>query len=159
MATYHRLNTPRPPQKGKDRAYAAGVLDSDGCLGLLQNKRLWIPSVRVTNLCLPLLYWFKERWRGSVFQNKGARGVPEWAQRGSGLIRVFLLDVRPYLIVKATQADILLEYFEAITDYRGRSADRPDGRRPLEEDALRDQYRLALRGAKHIGVDNRGVND
>jgi hypothetical protein len=148
----------RTYQKVKDRAYAAGVLDSDGCIGLVRNRRRWIPNVRVTNLSLPLLYWFKERWRGSVLQNKGARGVPEWAQRGPHLIQAFLEDVRPYLIVKAKQADILLAYFASTTDYRGKSVDRPDGRRPLEEDALRERFQLALRLAKSgFSTTGRGL--
>ncbi len=94
-----------------EKAYAAGIIDGEGCVSLSRRKKYLTPTVQVKNTRFDLLQWMKTRWGGSIYINHESRtnrkpcGV--WSVAGQKAINV-LRDVQLYLIVKAEQAKVVL---------------------------------------------------
>jgi hypothetical protein len=109
----HRLITPAAC------AYAAGFFDGEGTVfiaidrgrkearGPIYNMRVMASQVDRT----PLI-WFQERWDGTLHTRPalGTRMEAATWNCFSKKAAKFLRDVRPYLIVKAREADIALEF-------------------------------------------------
>ena len=100
-------------------AYAAGILDGEGCVSLEKtngrpNKRGYRISLFavVSNTNESLLQWLKDKFGGQVRQYKrreDRKACWVWricAQQAAG----FLEAVRPYLIVKSSEVDLALEF-------------------------------------------------
>jgi hypothetical protein len=93
-------------------AYAAGILDGEGCITVARrgDKKGFQLVVTVANTNLPVINWLQARWGGSVHRlNPDKRTIRprlawHWvcaSKKGSN----FLQDVRPYMIIKGDQAD------------------------------------------------------
>lgn len=89
-----------------DKAYAAGLLDGEGCLIIRASEHTW---VSVAGQHLPTLLFLQERWKGSIV-NHGR--VYKWQLSRKTLITTFLVDVLPYLRIKADHAKNMIAYCE-----------------------------------------------
>lgn len=111
-------------------AYAAGVIDSDGCIGISRERRYGTPSpfyyrtkVRVTQSDLNVLMWFKETFGGYIgilnkVSPKYKRPVWNWYVNDS-YVEDFLNGILSYLILKKPQAQLALEFRETKRGQRG----------------------------------------
>ena len=106
-------------------AYAAGIIDGEGCIGIekstrgsdyrwRQNKRGYRMSVYVTvcNTNLELLEWLEQRFGGYIKEERHRHlgWKRAWAWRLCSIQAGNLLKlVIPYLIVKRRQAEIAIE--------------------------------------------------
>lgn len=99
--------------------YLAGFFDGEGSIGLYRNGQGHGSTLRVqiTQNCSPLadalLEAIKENWGGSLSLMNRDRKRPAWSYQASSSKGVqFLRDMRPYLILKAEQADIALAWWD-----------------------------------------------
>src|ERR1700687_3503368 len=102
-----------------DRAYAAGILDGEGCVSILARRktdraRATIQlRVQVSNTSIVLLSWLRERWGGSIHahaaSNRNWKLAWDWVIVSS-TAGAFLRDVRPLLVIKTAQADNAIAY-------------------------------------------------
>jgi hypothetical protein len=92
-----------------DRIYAAGFFDGEGSIVITQpsrtTSRLTVHAAQ--SVAAPLL-WLRDRWGGSIRWRpaRGRRRASGQWQLASRAGLAFLIDVRPWLIVKADQADV-----------------------------------------------------
>ena len=150
-------------------AYAAGVVDSDGCISItrrgslhsLQMQRRLTASytgfVVVCNTDRPLLDWFKAEFGGSI--KFRAHVLPHhkvtynWAVTNQKAV-AFLELIKPYLRVKPRQADAVI----SLHDITHRYLDRYKGQRdpitkrwikgmkmPVWEEARREELYVLCR--------------
>jgi hypothetical protein len=103
------------------KAYIAGLLDGEGCIGIDKNKSqasIWNYDFKIriiiTNSYSDVLFWIKEiTGVGCVYLSKGAfkpnwRPIHRW-QIVSEQARNFLIQIYPYLKIKKEIADIVLQ--------------------------------------------------
>lgn len=107
--------------------YVAGLMDSEGCIGIYPTKR--IMKGGTDNLCYSLLIsisnkdrsimkWLVANFGGSFKVFKNTRGFSEnnpgelfhWKIFGKGNQEAFLLGMLPYLTVKRDQARVAVDY-------------------------------------------------
>jgi hypothetical protein len=134
--------------------YIAGFFDGEGSIGIYLNGKKYGRTLRVqlTQTVTPqstdLMTALRDRWGGSLCPYNKTLRRPAWNWQvsvASGY--AFLLDVRPYLLLKADQADV------ALTWWASRALPRrgPDGRRmPMlpETRAADEAAELALKELK-----------
>jgi len=131
-----------------DCAYAAGLLDGEGCVSISSSipkpggiRRPHQMHAEITNTYVPVLFWLQQRWGGSIHELWGRR--PGWKMAykwlvGSRVAVPFLLDVQPYLVIKVAQVENALA-FQVL---------RHSGRRHTE--ASREADLLFLRRARDL---------
>ena len=135
--------------------YLAGFFDGEGSIGIYTNRnphrgrtlRVQITQ-NVSNESTRLLQECRRRWGGSlsVMNRSYKRDAWNWQTSSASGVR-FLREVRPWLKLKAAQADIALGFW----DERGFRRRGPGGRfLPLSAEvrALGDEAEAALRAAK-----------
>lgn len=98
-------------------AYAAGLIDGEGCIRIAVRKLPARQSVgqitlvaHVTNTDLLMIDWLRERWGGRVATtpadpSRNARAYSQWSISANKALH-FLDDVYPYLRTKRPQAKI-----------------------------------------------------
>ena len=99
-----------------DNAYAAGIVDGEGCIQIsTTTKRTWL-AIGVANSDPRVCVWLSERYGGKVHQQKPRtqNGKPTrimytWYV-GSAAAGNFLKTIYPYLVIKKEQADIALAF-------------------------------------------------
>jgi hypothetical protein len=98
----------------KTIAYAAGIVDGEGCLTLNRRKHrngehsdVYQCMVSVTNNSERLLYWLQKHFGGAVCERTGHSY--EWRLYRITEQEAFLTTILPYLLVKEEQAHLLLE--------------------------------------------------
>jgi hypothetical protein len=98
--------------------YLAGFFDGEGSIGIYKNGQQWGRTLRVqiTQTISPqstaLLTAMRERWGGSLcpFNKELRRAAWNWqASANNGYL--FLCEVRPWLLLKAEQADVVLAWW------------------------------------------------
>jgi hypothetical protein len=103
-----------------ERAYAAGFFDGEGTIGIVTGGRPARLHLEASQSSPIPLLWLQERWQGSVAPYKPD---PKYTRRrqafrwrlGSRAALRFLMDVRPWLMVKGAQADIAIAFQQART--------------------------------------------
>lgn len=135
----------------RDLAYAAGAIDCDGTIGYIGRNPRTVVSLGNTNPAIP--EWLQERFGGAVYEQpagKGIRGThPNWKGLQtwmiSGMAAVeFLKKIRPWLIQKQAQADLVIEATEATA--------RTGYRLTPEQKTLRADYKLRINVLNRRGV-------
>lgn len=113
-----------------DWAYAAGVIDSDGCIGIGKEARRNMPhpyyfrvNVRVAQTELGALNWLKETFGGNIYiQNPPTEERPKicycWSTRKRSVIEAFLNGILPYLKIKRQQAETCLKFYKYVVNHR-----------------------------------------
>jgi len=101
-----------------ERAYLAGIIDGEGSISLIDNRkssqRKLTPVIAIGNTNLKMIEWLSghlpKHYKHSKQGWKSSRLM--WIIRISGMHRVrwVLEQVKPYLIAKREQADVLLEF-------------------------------------------------
>lgn len=111
--------------KEAEKAYLAGIVDGEGTVTLSKNRSNQTPSpeVAIANNSLELLEWVRSRFGGTIVSKKKRlkhhRDSYAWALRYDKALG-FLKKIRPYLIVKKAQADLILKYYKSVTHRAGR---------------------------------------
>jgi len=96
--------------------YIAGTLDSEGTLAIHRNKNSYHAYVVVGQTDYSWLQGLKETWGGVVYKGRGLNeNRPHWAILWRWVLTgdkmVALLEtVKPFLRLKKTQAELLLEF-------------------------------------------------
>lgn len=100
--------------KQTDKAWMAGFIDGEGYIGIDKQIRKDRPSptyrtaVKVSNTVIESLLFFKKRYGGTISPGSGAY---QWAC--PTMTRKKLVDdVLPFLVIKITQARLVLFYME-----------------------------------------------
>lgn len=104
-----------------DKAYIAGLLDGEGCVGIAKQKTrtgkydyVFQMRVIITNSCADVLYWVQEQTGiGLIYKYKKGyqtnwKPVHRW-QVVSNQCRTLLMELYPYLKIKRDIADIVLQ--------------------------------------------------
>jgi hypothetical protein len=97
-----------------EAGYVAGILDGEGCLTATWNGPYCQPVISVTNTNKVLIDWLHAKLGGSVHHPDPKKrpahwkSIWNWVITKEGIRRV-LAYVRPYLIAKGEEADVLLE--------------------------------------------------
>lgn len=119
--------------KPTDLAWAAGFLDGEGCFSIkVKNSKPHEPFIAAFQKATgEPIYKLQEMFGGAV---RVISDGWEWRISGATSVRNALPLLIPYLVVKWTQADLLLSYCQSINPH--------NGGRPLEP--LEIQRRLAV---------------
>lgn len=134
-------------------AYMAGLFDGEGCVLITRDHRASHPKsgpcytlrCDIANTDRRPLDWLHQKFGGDIRRQTQGKKKPVYYWRsGAQIARRFLEWVRPWLIIKALQVDLALEF---LANRILRSTGR--GKHLTEEElALREGYYLALREAK-----------
>ena len=129
--------------------YLAGLIDGEGCVSLHGRRDpvrgYCTAALQVSNTDLELLDWLHRSLGGTIYQRRDGRPTRKvcatWGIFATGA-REILQAVRPYLRVKAAQADVVLRL-----DWTnpGRAGMTPERRRERAV-ALAEIRRLNARG-------------
>lgn len=135
-------------------AYLAGIIDGEGTIGIYGNNPSNPGSYHVVliinNTSEPLLDTLKGWIGGSKTRTGGGPPDPMhaqnwqlvlWQHRAAQVIR----QCRPYLIIKAAQADLALEFIDTWVSWKGR------GPVPAAEIERRSGYALRMRDLDQPG--------
>jgi hypothetical protein len=135
---FERVIVPTPI----DLAYIAGIIDGEGYIGVYGGKQKKHVLTVGVKMCDPeAIGAIVDAFGGtnSGYENEFAY-VFRWVVQ-TGRAYEFLKAIRPYLKVKAEQADWAIEYYEET--FRGK------GTKLIPEDfALRDEYAQILKDLK-----------
>lgn len=91
-------------------AYLGGIVDGEGTITVQMRKRYARPYVTISNTSFLLRDWLQERgFTPQMALNSNKRWY--WRITWSGYaVDTLLLALRPYLVIKARHADLLLEF-------------------------------------------------
>jgi len=101
-----------------EKAYLAGLFDGEGWIGYYLSRTCGAYSVCVgmLNTDFRALTWIQAHIPFGRVRTKhdGTRRMAwEWTLRSKKHAKIFLMMIRPYLIIKADQADLLLSHLDA----------------------------------------------
>ncbi len=149
-------------------AYLAGILDGEGCLRITRQRlrrkprnspRHW-PTLFVGNTSRPLADFLRRTFGGSIYRRRPTvshRPVYLWQLTTRASIFAILTAVRPYLLVKSAQADLLIEFITGLElgrKGRGRGGGRGLFLAPGEL-ARRDRIYQQVRELNHFTETQR----
>lgn len=112
-------------------AYAAGLFDGEGCVGIEEHHGFTVLAQIAMTTPKPLL-WMQSKF-GGQFRKHNAKHLAETNRKDQWYWRIvtkqarkFLADIRPWLQVKDQQADLILSlnFYERGNIYAVTSADR-----------------------------------
>lgn len=147
-----------------DLAYMAGIIDGEGSVSIWSTRRnanarndgsapAWVLEVVVVNTDKTLIDWCEARFGGSSNLRRRPPEKSFWKDvyrwRCSGIhAEALLRRVRPWLIIKASQADLAFEFRSTFHN----------GRRPTAEDIGKRQAIVdGLRAERDHRKDPAGV--
>lgn len=108
-----------PTTTGAERAYAAGLIDGEGCVSILQRGRRggrafragqYTVLVFVSNTSEPMIRWLLARWGGhaqyvAAMPEKNRKEQWRWQLQANRAL-LLLDDIYPFLLVKRPQAKL-----------------------------------------------------
>lgn len=106
--------------KETTKAYAAGILDAEGCLSIRKQIRIDKPinfasAIIIQTTSKELSNWMKHHFGGSIRFRKSVsdhwKDSFRWEIHNAVHGRRFLLQVLPYLRIKKKEAELLLKYY------------------------------------------------
>jgi len=136
--------------KGTEKAYAAGLIDGEGCIHAVDAKRSHHCAliVSVTNTDLDMLFWLQERWGGHVklhgpaSHKRNCKTTWQWAITSKAAEKL-LRDIYPYLRTKRLRAELGFRLRALI----GKRGDFDPARYEAQQDV-----KVALAGLNRRGV-------
>jgi len=130
-----------------DRAYAAGLLDGEGTVGiyLRANVHSWYVSVRIGSTDMAILKWLQARWGGCVHpQRVREEHKLFWVwELSTKAADKFLSDVVDYVQIKHRQVENALAFRQNVPEPGKRLSDRA---RTAQEALAEAQMVLNRRG-------------
>ena len=113
-----------------DKAYIAGLFDGEGSVGYYFRKRAHSVVISLVNTNFQVLPWLLDRIPvGTLYTRKRGTWKESWeiSIRKVADVVIFLSTIRPYLIIKADQVDLLLSHLSAEQEiYRANYRKLPD---------------------------------
>jgi hypothetical protein len=120
-------------QRQTDLSYIAGVMDSDGCFMITRHKRktqrkdyphkvdnwswTYMPSVKIQQIESQAVYFIRDDMKyGTITITRARKSRPNsqdlfsWGIRNRKEVKAFLEEIIPYLKIKKTRAQYLLDY-------------------------------------------------
>lgn len=98
-------------------AYTAGLFDGEGTIGYYYktSSGIHIPQLAIYNTDIRVMRWIKDKFGvGGIYLNKfGKNQGWQWQLNSRAQINAFLRMIRPYLIIKADQVDLLFSLWDA----------------------------------------------
>lgn len=101
--------------------YLAGLIDGEGTIGIYATQQAHLRLI-IANSSYPLINWVRSRVGGSLVEipSRDLRHKDAWQvvlvqQRAAEVIR----QCRPYLVAKAPQADLALDFISKCNFERG----------------------------------------
>jgi hypothetical protein len=113
------------PSSQEKLAYLAGIIDSEGTVGFIINKKRSrervAPRFKVCNTNYRLITWLEGEIGGRVYKYKNGRNRPiyEWFVSGVKNIQPLLEAILPYLVVKQDSARAALIFCQNEIEKRG----------------------------------------
>lgn len=106
-----------------DCAYLAGLIDADGNIGMEKFGGHRIPTVKMhlSNTNLQILDEMQKMWGGRIYQYE-RQDQPTWKTgaylrwHGTKAVSNVLNHIRPYMRIKAPQADLALLFAETVNE-------------------------------------------
>lgn len=97
--------------KNYTKAYMAGVIDGDGHLGITKHPR-FSPAIQFVNESLSMMKWAVLHFGGTfkIEPIPSGKDFYRWILYGKQAQKQFIQDIHPYLLIKKSQAEILLEF-------------------------------------------------
>lgn len=99
----------------------AGLMDADGtftitsCIHNSQGHRLYDPTISCTSVHRPTLEWVVKHFGGTIYNHKitvtSVQPRFDWVTQSYAHSEKFLSSIRPYLLQKTEQADLLLKFY------------------------------------------------
>ena len=99
-----------------EKAYLAGIIDGEGCIGIHKNHKKVLLRVHVYNTNRVLLEWIQDRF-GIIIHDRvrQANWKRQYSCQFNGIAALDLLKtVYPYLVLKKAQARIAFSYGETL---------------------------------------------
>jgi intein/homing endonuclease len=115
----------RIPNSQEKLAYLAGIIDSEGTVGFIINKKRSrervAPRFKVGNTNYRLITWLRSEIGGRVYKYENGRNRPiyEWFVSGIKNIQPLLKAILPYLVVKQDSARAALNFCQNEIEKRG----------------------------------------
>lgn len=100
-------------------AYAAGIIDGEGCFAVTKNfkedKTYYRPSIHVNNTNLEILDWLQQHFGGHVrdiseHKLEYRKDIFVWKLTKISEIEAFTMVVYPFLIIKKKHAQTMLNF-------------------------------------------------
>ncbi len=110
----------------QERAYLAGIIDGEGTITLssAHGNETSSPKVSVANNSLQLMQWIKTKTGSGVLSQRGKREPQHGTQYvldiSNNAALNLLAELKQYLIIKKTHAELLLSRYKAVTPRNGR---------------------------------------
>ncbi len=103
-----------------DKAYIAGFIDGEGSIFATRSQRSISFRLTVTQKHRTVLDFIYDKYGGKFTLQSKNSGCWILAWYGRDAIQKVLLDLRPYIIEKRPQTDLVLEFFDtaSCTNYR-----------------------------------------
>lgn len=105
--------------KDTELAYLAGIIDGEGFVSVRQQEERNRLSMQVGMITtdLPMIEWVHSRFGGKVYHRPPNQKHPNWKPKyewrmSATLIDILIPEIRPYLIIKAHHADLLMNLRE-----------------------------------------------
>jgi len=105
----------------KVKAYIAGIIDGEGCLSIVGNLKRLRPIVEISNCNKDLINWLLKNFKDfTVYNSKyiDSRNIkykPQFRIVLNTYDSIFRLlnEIKPYLVIKSKQADIIIKFIES----------------------------------------------
>lgn len=130
-----------------DLAYAAGIIDGEGCIRIIHRKtgkQGWSMNVEVCTTDPRLMMWLKDHFEGAIrrsprFGNRKDAYAWKLSIRKAAL---FLQAIRPFLLIKGEQADLAIA-FSRIIQLKQKGVDyRLSAEKNAERQAIYDRVKV-----------------
>jgi hypothetical protein len=118
---------------GPELAYIAGIVDGEGHIGFTRKRNdRWLyyaPGVGVTNQSEALIRWMDDRINWSIRCLNPDNSGYTWVYRPAIIghaVAPLLRALRPYLVIKGAQADLMIEYCDSRANAPGHTPYTPE---------------------------------
>lgn len=98
--------------KQKVKAYIAGIVDGEGCIGVYWNSDHWYVVVTVANTDYRLLGYLKYCYNGCIskeHQYGKSKPFKQWRVVANDA-KLLLKDIEPHLLIKRYRAQLALKF-------------------------------------------------
>lgn len=99
-----------------EAAYIAGLFDGEGTVGYYRKRSsgCHVATLAIYNCDVRVMDWLRLHVPfGGVYRNKGVVNGWQWQLNSKRQIQDFLIAIRPYMIIKADQVDLLQSLWAA----------------------------------------------